>query len=153
FGEAPQAGYVGKTPAAPGELDPDLARAFGIDDDDAALLPSSSEEGAARSPFPSEDTSGVGSPGRGGTASPGGAAAWSQAKPAERGARQRALIALGESGVAATTKALEKLLREGRPEFSAQDGSNKIWVPHRPPRPDKSEGGKTFVITSSFDPK
>src|SRR5580704_10399984 len=32
FGEPPQQGYVGKTPAAPGELDPDLARALGIDE-------------------------------------------------------------------------------------------------------------------------
>ena len=32
FGEAPQQGYVGKTPVPPGELDPDLARALGIDE-------------------------------------------------------------------------------------------------------------------------
>src|SRR5437016_1601303 len=37
FKEAPQSGYVGKTPASPGELDPDLARALGIEDDDALL--------------------------------------------------------------------------------------------------------------------
>src|SRR5215475_12505705 len=44
FGEAPQGGYVAKTPVAktpsdqkapPGELDPDLARVWGIDDDAA----------------------------------------------------------------------------------------------------------------------
>ena len=34
FGEAPQQGYVGKTPVPPGELDPDLARALGIDEQD-----------------------------------------------------------------------------------------------------------------------
>ena len=33
FGEAPQSGYVAKAPVSPGELDPDLARALGIDDD------------------------------------------------------------------------------------------------------------------------
>ena len=27
------------------------------------------------------------------------------------------------------------------------------WTPHRPPRPEKSEGGRTFVIASDFDPK
>ena len=32
FSEAPQQGYVGKTPVSPGELDPDLARALGIDE-------------------------------------------------------------------------------------------------------------------------
>ena len=42
FGEAPQSGYVAKTPASPGELDPDLARALGIEEDegDAASSPS-----------------------------------------------------------------------------------------------------------------
>ena len=34
FGEPPQQGYVGKTPVPPGELDPDLARALGIDEQD-----------------------------------------------------------------------------------------------------------------------
>ena len=34
FGEPPQQGYVGKTPVPPGELDPDLARALGIDEDE-----------------------------------------------------------------------------------------------------------------------
>ncbi len=32
FGEAPQQGYVGKTPGPLGELDPDLVRALGIDE-------------------------------------------------------------------------------------------------------------------------
>ncbi len=53
-----------------------------------------------------------------------------------------------ESGVAATAQALEALLREGRPEFKEQP-----WVPHRPPRPDKTEGGQRFVIKSDFEPK
>jgi excinuclease ABC subunit B len=53
-----------------------------------------------------------------------------------------------EGGVAATAHALERLLREGRPEFKDQP-----WVPHRPPRPEKSEGGQRFVIKSDFQPK
>jgi excinuclease ABC subunit B len=53
-----------------------------------------------------------------------------------------------ESGVVATAQALESLLREGRPEFKDQP-----WVPHRPPRPEKSEGGQPFVIKSDFAPK
>ena len=28
-----------------------------------------------------------------------------------------------------------------------------MWTPHRPPRPEKSEGGKRFVIKSDFEPK
>jgi excinuclease ABC subunit B len=56
-------------------------------------------------------------------------------------------------GVAATADALEALIREGRPEFRKEDGSLKIWTPHRPPRPEKSEGGQRFVIKSEYEPK
>ena len=56
-------------------------------------------------------------------------------------------------GVTASMQALEHLLREGREEFRARDGATQIWTPHRPPRPDKSEGGRRFVIKSDFDPK
>jgi excinuclease ABC subunit B len=56
-------------------------------------------------------------------------------------------------GVAATADALESLIREGRPEFKGEDGGVKIWTPHRPPRPEKSEGGVRFVIKSEYEPK
>src|ERR1700675_4266996 len=56
-------------------------------------------------------------------------------------------------GVAATADALETLIREGRPEFKGEDGRIKIWTPHRPPRPEKSEGGQRFVIKSEYEPK
>ena len=56
-------------------------------------------------------------------------------------------------GVAATADALESLIREGRPEFKGEDGQVKIWTPHRPPRPEKSEGGVRFVIKSEYEPK
>ena len=52
-------------------------------------------------------------------------------------------------GVQATADALEALVTNGRPEFK----DDKIWVPHRPPRPDKSEGGVPFVIKSEYEPK
>ena len=55
---------------------------------------------------------------------------------------------LSSMGVAATADSLERLLREGRPEISAVP-----WMPHRPPRPEKSEGGKRLVIQSEFEPK
>ena len=51
-------------------------------------------------------------------------------RPMERGDIQ-------SMGVAATAESLDKLLREGRAEF--RDAT--IWTPHRPPRPEKSEGG------------
>jgi excinuclease ABC subunit B len=51
-------------------------------------------------------------------------------------------------GGLASQHSLEQLLREGRPEFREQP-----WTPHRPPRPEKSEGGYRLVIKSDFDPK
>lgn len=56
-------------------------------------------------------------------------------------------------GVKATAEALEALIREGRPEFRGNDGSMQVWTPHRPPRPEKSEGGVRFVIKSEYEPK
>ena len=56
-------------------------------------------------------------------------------------------------GVKATADALENLIRDGRPEFKGDDGQTKIWTPHRPPRPEKSEGGVPFVIKSEYEPK
>ncbi|MGJ5039664.1 MULTISPECIES: excinuclease ABC subunit UvrB [unclassified Bradyrhizobium] len=56
-------------------------------------------------------------------------------------------------GVKATAEALESLIREGRPEFRKDDGSVKVWTPHRPPRPEKSEGGVRFEIKSAYEPK
>jgi excinuclease ABC subunit B len=56
-------------------------------------------------------------------------------------------------GVKATADALEHLIREGRPEFRSEDGSMKVWTPHRPPRPEKSEGGVRFVLKSDYEPK
>src|SRR6185437_3353014 len=56
-------------------------------------------------------------------------------------------------GVKATAEALETLIREGRPEFKKEDGSLKVWTPHRPPRPEKSEGGVRFEIKSDYEPR
>ena len=57
---------------------------------------------------------------------------------------------LSSMGVAATAESLDRLLREGRPEFAT---AGAAWTPHRPPRPEKSEGGVKFVIKSDFEPK
>jgi excinuclease ABC subunit B len=54
---------------------------------------------------------------------------------------------IGASGVTATVKALERLIQEGRPEVNG-----RTWVPHKPPRPEKWEGGKRFEIVSDFQP-
>jgi excinuclease ABC subunit B len=128
FGERPQASYQAgpmakspvkspaKPPIGPGEIDPDLARAFGITgEDDADSSEAAPSLDALRLP--------------------------------------RVLPMPGEgdpSAVAATANALETLLREGRPEFRDND---QPWAPHRPPRPEKSEGGQRLVIRSDFEPK
>ncbi|WP_443213060.1 excinuclease ABC subunit UvrB [Rhodovulum sp. PH10] len=71
------------------------------------------------------------------------------AKPSDAPSRRRpAKPALSELGTTATAESLERLLRDGRPEFSDQ-----AWTPHRPPRPEKSEGGVRLVVKSEFEPK
>ena len=136
FGEAPQQSYVGKTPVtktsmqklrgetpvAPGELDPDLARALGIDEADADAQ---------------VDPANVITPDMG-------------------PARTRRRPVRGEVGTVAglaSQQSLDRLLREGRAEFRQDDGAGKIWVPHRPERPEKSEGGRRLVIKSDFEPR
>ncbi|CAM2831406.1 UvrABC system protein B [Methylobacterium mesophilicum] len=54
----------------------------------------------------------------------------------------------GDGGASATVTALERLLIEGNPLF--KDG--QTWVPHRPDRPQKSEGGLRFTLKSEFEP-
>jgi excinuclease ABC subunit B len=54
---------------------------------------------------------------------------------------------LPESGVTATVEALSKLIEEGREEFRAG-----TWAPHRPERPEKSEGGVPLKMVSEFEP-
>ena len=54
----------------------------------------------------------------------------------------------GDDGASATVSALERLLTEGNPLF--KDG--QTWVPHRPERPKKSEGGLRFTLKSEFEP-
>ena len=131
FGEAPQSGYVGKSPVnspvkspvPPGELDPDLARALGIEEQDEKTA---------------DDIRNVITPDMG---------------PAHlRLARSKSADAGTVAGFA-SQQSLDQLLREGRAEFRNEDGDTRIWTPHRPPRPEKSEGGRSLVIKSDFDPK
>ncbi|HEX5867308.1 MAG TPA: DEAD/DEAH box helicase family protein, partial [Beijerinckiaceae bacterium] len=55
---------------------------------------------------------------------------------------------LASEGVSATVAALTELLTGGNPLF--KDG--KLWTPHRPPRPEKSEGGIRFHLKSDYTP-
>ena len=71
----------------------------------------------------------------------------------ERPKRERRWVERGDMssmGVAATAESLDALLREGRAEFRNE---TSVWTPHRPPRPEKSEGGQRLVIKSEFEPK
>ncbi|MCC6983331.1 MAG: excinuclease ABC subunit UvrB, partial [Bauldia sp.] len=55
---------------------------------------------------------------------------------------------LPSNAVTATVQALSRLIEEGRPEFK-----EKAWLPHRPPRPEKSEGGKAIRLVSAYEPR
>jgi excinuclease ABC subunit B len=52
------------------------------------------------------------------------------------------------SGVTATVDALTKLITEGNPLFK----NGERWMPHRPARPEKSEGGVRFNLVSDYTP-
>ncbi len=56
--------------------------------------------------------------------------------------------ALATGGVTATVEALSALIESGNPLF--KDG--KLWTPHRPARPEKSEGGIQIVMKSDYEP-
>ena len=55
----------------------------------------------------------------------------------------------GMDGVAATVESLKELLTWGDPNIR----DKKPWTPHRPPRPDKTEGGQRFRVVSEFEPE
>jgi len=55
---------------------------------------------------------------------------------------------LAPSGVTATVAALSKLIESGNPLHK----NGKAWVPHRPERPEKSEGGVAIKMVSDFQP-
>lgn len=55
---------------------------------------------------------------------------------------------LDNSGVTATVAALSALIESGNPLHK----NGELWVPHRPARPDKSEGGLAIKMVSDFEP-
>ncbi|SHM28372.1 excinuclease ABC subunit UvrB [Roseibium suaedae] len=54
----------------------------------------------------------------------------------------------GNQGATATVEALAALIESGNPLI--KDG--EVWVPHRPERPEKSEGGVPIVLKSGYEP-
>jgi excinuclease ABC subunit B len=170
FSEAPQRDYAASPITG---LDPALARELGIGDEADAQLPSPDAsspsprlrgEGRGEGQASSTETDGD-------TPSPGSLRDPTSPRPAGRGEKELGEVkkdgkyrlpradlpqpgsGLSSMGVAATAEALDKLLREGRAEFAAEATGGKVWTPHRPPRPEKSEGGQRFVIKSEFEPK
>ncbi|MEZ2127267.1 MULTISPECIES: excinuclease ABC subunit UvrB [unclassified Sinorhizobium] len=55
---------------------------------------------------------------------------------------------ISPGGVTATVEALSKLIESGNPLHK----NGKIWTPHRPARPEKSEGGITIRMASDYQP-
>ncbi len=55
----------------------------------------------------------------------------------------------GLTGAAVSADLLKALLEEGDPNIR----NRPPWLPHRPPRPDKSEGGLRFRVVSEFEPQ
>ncbi len=55
---------------------------------------------------------------------------------------------MSPNGVTATVEALSALIESGNPLFK----NGKMWEPHRPIRPEKSEGGLAFEMVTEFTP-
>jgi excinuclease ABC subunit B len=153
------------TPVGPGEIDSDIARALGIEEDDGGQSdhPSSTADQSTPLPNPppqggreSLDRPAHGSPSPGSLRDPTPDRAEGRLSPRKAGrgdlaearnAKDNTTASSPLAGIASQA-ALERLLREGRPEFT-----ERPWTPHRPPRPDKTEGGVRLVVTSDFEPQ
>ena len=55
----------------------------------------------------------------------------------------------GFTGAIATVESLKELLELGDPNIRQK----APWTPHRPARPEKSEGGVSFKIVSDYEPR
>ncbi|MCO6185862.1 excinuclease ABC subunit UvrB [Rhizobium sp. L1K21] len=130
------------------------------------------EEVAAERAQRSGQSSAAGRPARPAQASPKGGAAASGEKRTSRGTsigasndpKERAAAGLNpvagvdisledasklsNSGVTATVDALSKLIESGNPLHK----NGQIWTPHRPERPQKSEGGIRLVMETEYKP-
>jgi excinuclease ABC subunit B len=58
-------------------------------------------------------------------------------------------IPQGMTGAGASMDALKQLLESGNPFLK----EGIVWTPHRPERPEKSEGGRPFRLVSPFEPR
>jgi excinuclease ABC subunit B len=77
------------------------------------------------------------------------AARSAQSSNASRQIEARVGTTVGNVGISATVKALEDIILHGRKEVEG----NKEWKPHRPIRPQKSEGGIPFKLVTPYEPR
>jgi excinuclease ABC subunit B len=157
FEERPQSGYAGKGEnggdgaVRPTDIDPELAKALGYAGGDPTrplIGPQEEERQEVRQDERQEAHKAERQGDR-----PQGRDELDDIFTAQREKRHRPSPQPITIGVGASMQALEQLLREGRPEFRESEGGTRIWTPHRPPRPEKSEGGRALVIKSDFEPK
>ncbi|WP_407936827.1 excinuclease ABC subunit UvrB [Jiella pelagia] len=160
FGEAPQAGFdSGESLSGPisGWAD-EIARGTETKAERAADAGETPEKAAgkkAKTPRDPKTATGQ-KPGRtsrgtsmGGTTDPKQRAAAGLNPVAGMDVSLEDAKSLPEGGVTATVDALTKLISEGNPLIK----NGEVWLPHRPARPDKSEGGVPFRIASDYTPK
>ena len=130
FGEAPHSGYdAGVT-----RLDPQLARALDLPPADGEAEPLRKGDRRRDKGLSRDDI----------------------LKAAPKRVRQGNVLRDEDSGepegligAGATVDSLKALLEQGDPNLREVT----VWAPHRPPRPEKSEGGIPFKLVSEFEPK
>ncbi len=147
FGEAPQAEFEG-APLTGGvatwakQIADEAERAAPPHKGEGKKLP---KQPAARSSAPTRSGRGTS---MGGAATPKERAAAGLNPVAGMDISLEDAGSLSSSGVTATVAALSALIESGNPLHK----NGELWVPHRPARPDKSEGGIAIQMESDFEP-
>jgi len=152
FGEAPQPGLSGSPlPGSVSDWARDIADQSATDDAPAAKPKPKKKTGGAKKPKADKHEKTARGTSIGGKASPDKRAAAGLMPVAGLDVtleEAEQALAKGASGATATVAALSDLIEHGRPEFH-----DKTWMPHRPDRPVKSEGGIALTIESEFEPR
>ncbi|EEQ96226.1 excinuclease ABC subunit UvrB [Brucella sp. ZJ1_1] len=147
FGEAPQAGFSG-APLSGSIAGPiaDWAKEIG---DEAAKPRAKNPKQPKKIPERSKEASRTGrGTSMGGAASAKERAAAGLNPVAGLDISLEDAAGLNPSGATATVQALSDLIASGNPLFK----NGELWTPHRPARPEKSEGGIAIEMETSFEP-